>query len=450
MSAALPLLGHASQKAIFAHRPDGPVSVAHFLADVFHVAASLPAGRHILNVCHNRYRFTVGLAASLMSGKISLLPSTHTPEMVRQLKVFAPDTFCLFDETESGIDLPQFAFPSIDPAQPLEQQEIPRIPADQIAAYVFTSGSTGTPIPHKKHWGGLVRNARAEARSLGFDDGRTHAIVATVPPQHMYGFESSILVSLHGGAAAWSGRPFYPADIASALASVPHPRTLVTTPFHLRSLLDADITIPAVDLVLSATAPLSAGLAQTTEARMAAPMQEIYGSTETGQIATRYPTKGIEWTLMDGISLQAEEDLTFASGGHVEGRVPLGDRLEITDENRFLLHGRSADLINIAGKRTSLAYLNHQLTHLPGVFDGCFYMPDEEGDDGITRLMACAVAPGLKAADLIRLLRQQIDPVFLPRPLLLVDALPRNATGKLPRPALQALLASQLRTRAEQ
>jgi acyl-coenzyme A synthetase/AMP-(fatty) acid ligase len=32
-----------------------------------------------------------------------------------------------------------------------------------------------------------------------------------------------------------------------------------------------------------------------------------------------------------------------------------------------------------------------------------------------------------------------MDPVFLPRPLVFVDALPRNATGKLPREALQQL-----------
>jgi acyl-coenzyme A synthetase/AMP-(fatty) acid ligase len=49
------------------------------------------------------------------------------------------------------------------------------------------------------------------------------------------------------------------------------------------------------------------------------------------------------------------------------------------------------------------------------------------------------VAPGLSAAALIKNLRGRIDPVFLPRPLLMVDRLPRNATGKLPQQALQSL-----------
>ncbi|PIQ13537.1 MAG: beta-hydroxyacyl-ACP dehydratase, partial [Hydrogenophilales bacterium CG18_big_fil_WC_8_21_14_2_50_58_12] len=52
---------------------------------------------------------------------------------------------------------------------------------------------------------------------------------------------------------------------------------------------------------------------------------------------------------------------------------------------------------------------------------------------------ACVVAPGMAAAALLAALRERIDPVFLPRPLLFVDALPRNSTGKLPRTALQAL-----------
>ena len=104
-----------------------------------------------------------------------------------------------------------------------------------------------------------------------------------------------------------------------------------------------------------------------------------------------------------------------------------------------MLHGRIADLVNIAGKRHSLASLNHLLTTIPGVLDGAFYMPDEANHDHITRLAACVVAPGLDASHLLAALRKHIDPVFLPRPLLFVDALPRNSTGKLPSATLQAL-----------
>ena len=64
---------------------------------------------------------------------------------------------------------------------------------------------------------------------------------------------------------------------------------------------------------------------------------------------------------------------------------------------------------------------------------------------GVTRVVAFVVAPGLDAAALNEELRRRIDPVFLPRPLLLVERLPRNDTGKLPREALLALAAQHLR-----
>ena len=72
----------------------------------------------------------------------------------------------------------------------------------------------------------------------------------------------------------------------------------------------------------------------------------------------------------------------WASGAHVEQPTPLADELELLTAERFLLHGRTADLINIAGKRSSLGYLNHQLNAVPGVIDGAFFMPDEKEIDG--------------------------------------------------------------------
>jgi len=166
---------------------------------------------------------------------------------------------------------------------------------------------------------------------------------------------------------------------------------------------------------------------------------EIYGSTETGQIATRRTTQTTEWQLFPGIKLVAEGDCVRACGGHIETPTVMNDMIEPMTDEYFLLHGRKADLVNIAGKRHSLASLNHLLNSIPGVVDGAFFMPDETSADHVTRLAACVVAPGMEASHLLAVLRECIDPVFLPRPLLFVDSLPRNCTGKLPREALQAL-----------
>jgi acyl-coenzyme A synthetase/AMP-(fatty) acid ligase len=141
--------------------------------------------------------------------------------------------------------------------------------------------------------------------------------------------------------------------------------------------------------------------------------------------------------------LIVEGDCVRACGGHIESSITMNDIIEPVNDGHFLLRGRIADLVNIAGKRHSLASLNHLLNSIPGVVDGAFYMPDETGDAHVTRLAACVVAPGLDAPHLLAALREHIDPVFLPRPLLFVDALPRNRTGKLPRAELQALFQTR-------
>ncbi|MBV8855029.1 MAG: acyl-CoA synthetase [Sinobacteraceae bacterium] len=320
-----------------------------------------------------------------------------------------------------------------------------RIEDEQVAAYVFTSGSTGAPLPYRKSWGPLVACVRLEAECLELRG--AEVIVGTVPPQHMYGFESTVLLALQSGCAFSAGRPFYPADICAELSALPEPRVLVSTPVHLRTLLATGVPLPRTAMVLSATAPLSQKLAREVEQRFHTRLLEIYGSTETGQIASRRTSATPEWQLFSGVRLSIDGEQVWAEGGHIEQRTPLCDVLELTRPGGFLLHGRLSDLVNIAGKRSSIGYLDHQLQAIPGVRDGAFFIRYEEGESatGISRVAALAVAPTLDAATILQQLRERIDPVFLPRPLLLVDALPRNHTGKLPREALLELAGAALR-----
>ena len=437
---AVALLAHASAAAIVAYRRGEPIRAGRFLADLERVEAILPAGRHVLNACQDRYHFAVGLAATAASQRISLLPSTHTPEVIRQLRLFAPDAVCLTDDPDCAIDLPRIAMPTGAPPRAVAWR-VPRIDAGARIAYVFTSGTTGTPVPHPKTWGELTDGVAVEAARFGIDGTRRRTIVATVPPQHMYGFESSVLLPLQSGHAFGAERPFFPADIASTLAAVPAPRILVSTPVHLRALLSADINLPELELVVSATAPLADSLARDVESRFAAPVIEIYGSTETGQVASRRTIEGAEWRLWPGVRIETRDGESWVAGGHLGAPTRMGDVLEVTGRDRFLLQGRSSDLVNIAGKRSSLAYLNHQLTSIPGVIDGVFFIKDETGTDerAVARLGALVVAPTLDAASITASLRERLDPVFLPRPLLLVPEITRNATGKLPSHILEAL-----------
>jgi acyl-coenzyme A synthetase/AMP-(fatty) acid ligase len=325
---------------------------------------------------------------------------------------------------------------------------------EQVVAHVFTSGSTGLPSAHPKRWAPLVYNVQSEAMRLSIRPGSPTTLVGTVPPQHMYGFESTVMLALQNRIAFNGGSPFYPADIVAALDEIPGERILVTTPFHLRMLLAANLPLPPVGLLLSATAPLAVELAREAEARFKAPLLEIYGCTEAGQLATRRPTMDEAWETFRGVFLDERQDEPpgvlrgerreapaggwYVQGGHVESPTRLSDVLALESPTRFRLLGRDADMVNVAGKRTSLAYLNHLLCTIPGVDDGAFFNPDE-GTREVSRLTAFAVTRTLTVKDILVQLRRKTDAVFLPRPLHLVDKLPRAATGKLPQAALAEL-----------
>lgn len=440
---SLPLFTHEGPDSIVAWRDHRPIDARRFLADVRELAERLPTGRHVLNLCADRYRFTVGFAASLVAGKCSLLPPALAPAVIRQLHAFAPDAFCLTDDADCTLDLPLLLYRDGGADIGSGDWLVPRIDPGQLAAYIFTSGSTGIPVPHRKTWGRLVRCVQLEAAQLSPLQSPGSAILGTVPPQHMYGFESTVMLPLQSGAALGAARPFFPADIAAELDRIPRPRILITTPVHLRSLIAADIVLPALDLIVSATAMLPSALARQVEQRYDVPLLEIYGSTETGEIAARRTAKEEQWRLWPDVRLEIIEGRCWAQGGHVEQAIALADEIELRGPDRFLLHGRTADLVNIAGRRSSLGYLNHQLNDIPGVIDGAFFVREDDHNPvaGISRLAALVVAPGLDPAEILRQLRERIDPVFLPRPLLQVESLPRNETGKLPRQILHALVA---------
>ena len=432
----IPLLWAKDLSAPIAWRGTEPISRRQYLADVHAMSALLPANGPMLNITADRYRFAVGLGAAMLRGHTNLLPPNHTPDIVARLHSLFPSTYCVADDTARQWRLPTIVVPQIH-AGVRGTEEVPLVHGNTLTAQVLTSGSTGDPMPHAKQWSLLVRNVEAGsrrlARHMNLPDLAGVTLVATVPAQHMYGFESTVLIALLGGAAFETERPFYPADIALALERAPRPRMLVTTPFHLKTLLDSGVALPAIDLAVCATAPLSPQLAARAEAALAAPLMEIYGCTEAGQVATRRTTAGAEWHTYDGLMLQGDGEHSVISGGHVPQPTVLADMLEVIDAQRFRLLGRSNDLINIAGKRSSLSHLNYHLNSIAGVRDGAFWLPHEAdtNDANVVRLTAFVVAPDVSADAIVAALRERVDAAFLPRPVLHVPVLPREPTGKL-------------------
>jgi hypothetical protein len=417
------------------------ITTATFLSDVAQLADQLPDRPHVVNFCSDRYRFTVAWAACMLRHQVTLLPGSRDAGAVTALYPDYPALYVVSDD-EQDVPGPWFAYPALPPGATTDL--ILGFPPDRIAAVLFTSGSSGRPHPSPRRWGRLVAASRAAGAALGVAHFSGSAVVATVPHAHSYGLESAVMLPLQHGLLLTAERPFFPADIAAALDRDDPPGLLVTTPIHLRTLVgDAKGfgvgTSFKAGFVLSATAPLSHELAAQTETVFNAPVFEIYGCSEAGQLATRRTIDGPLWRCLDGFRLYNDPDGCWAAGPE-EPDIRIADEIEPAGADKFTLWGRTADQVNVAGKRSSLAYLTGQLTAIDGVEDGVFLLPEDNAPGATPRLAAVAVAPGLDAATILGQLRGRIDAAFLPRPLHVVDALPRNDLGKLPRAELLRLV----------
>ncbi|HET6631709.1 MAG TPA: AMP-binding protein [Rhodanobacteraceae bacterium] len=439
---SLPLLAVDDPARTIAWRAGRPVRADEFLAHVRAVASHLPHAAHAVNLCEDRYAFLVAFCAVLLSGQTNLLPPSRAPQAVDEAMAAHPGCYTL---GEQALDPLPPEYLHLPPLHALPRTDapfvVPRIPAAQVAAIGYTSGSTDRPQPNVKTWGSFCTSTGGNLAMLRRHLAEPFHVVATVPPQHMYGMEMSVLLPLLGGIGVHAGRPLFPADVARALAEVPAPRVLVTTPVHLRALLESDAALPPLAALLSATAPMPVELARAAEARYGAPLLEVFGSTETCVFASRRSARDEPWHLYPGVRLHPQPDGTQIEAPQLATPATLADIVELTDGG-FCLRGRNIDLLEIAGKRASLGDLTRRLLALPGVTDGIMFQLDGADALSVRRIAALVVAPGRSEAELLEALRRAIDPVFLPRPLRKVDALPRNDTGKLPRAALLALLRS--------
>ncbi len=434
---------------LLAWRCNAAITRGEFLKDVGALARQLPPAGHVLNHCEDRYHFLVGLAAALVRGQLSLFPPSRAPQGLAELAREFPDLYCLTDQDDEAVPMAvqRFTREALAAAAVTEEPRRPAFAASRVVALAFTSGSTGKPGRHPRSWGGFVREAEQAGECLGLDAARTGAIVATVPPQHMYGFIASIMLPIRWGYMLDAGRPFYPEDIRRTLAACPCPAVLVTTPVQLRACVLDETRLPPLDFILSSTAPLAAETACAAEQRFAARVMEFYGSTETGAMAVRRQAEGERWRTFADVRVSSDPSGLRVAAPYLPQSIVLADRAEVHDAQSFTLHGRNADLVKIGGKRASLADLNRRLLEIDGVRDGTFFVPEADGARE-PRLTAFVVAPGLSRERLLAALRERIDPVFLPRPLHLVAGLPRNSTGKLARASLQRLLEETGTTQA--
>lgn len=412
---------------------DGIRTWDDFLADVGAARGLGGSNDALCSLVQGRYHFTVSLMAAMLDDVPILMPPSQAQKA--------------FTAVLDGWDKPGSLAPDWQPdggAVAADPAEFAQTPGE---VHVFTSGSTGRPAAHVKSWTSLAGGARLTSDLIDRTGlTREETIIAgTTPHQHMYGLEAAIFAGLAHGWCLYDQTVFYPEDLQSLCARAANAGlsavVLVTSPAHLRYLAPAIAENPMIRCVLSSTAPLSRGLAAQVE-RDGCPLFEIYGSTETGSLAWRQTTVGDIWEPMDTFQLIETPRGWSAVAPHLSGTMPLGDLLERVGTG-FRLTGRQSDMVQIAGKRQSLSALNAALQSMPGIQDGIVLRRIVDSEDKL----AVAIVPLDKERDapdhLHRAARRHmlrhLDPVFVPRRMHFIEALPRNETGKIMSADLQRI-----------
>jgi acyl-coenzyme A synthetase/AMP-(fatty) acid ligase len=458
IATTLPLLrGFDPDQAILFER-GRPVRAAAFCAAASAAATRLPGARFAFNLCDGRVEFLLASAAAILAGHTLVLPPSRLARTLGDLQEAYPDSYCLVDgPTPANVSSTAAIFalrPELDSMRETSTQMAswppPAVPAPHPAAILFTSGSTGAPQPHAKTWAELCEGTQTLLRSFGAPP-RGTAILGTVPPQHMFGFETTAMLVLQSGTPLLDARPIFPADLAHAVEAAASCGIdaiwLMSTPLQLRTFHRELRRLAGVRRIIAATMPLERDLAQAIERDWGIPVDEIFGCTEGGILATRRPGRSLHFTPAAGLVFSRSTDGSpQVSGGHLPHALTLSDTLlpefrDFAGTGRFEVIGRDEDMVKIAGKRASLQALTKELLAVPGVDDAALFLPTADAP----RLAAIVAAPRRTREDVRSALAHRIDPAFLPRPLVIVAALPRDANGKLPIGELMAMLAASHR-----
>lgn len=443
MNFSLP--AHRAPTDLLAMGHPGDRTAADLMADASLLAIAIRerlgpsrARGEILVICADRYHFAVSLIAVWSLGLIAALPPNGAPATVHAL-ASGDDIRLIVHDTDGGegLDLRQALARRGDtsgnwPFVPIS------IPAERTIATLYTSGSTGAHKRCPKTAAELCGEAAAHIQSFGIQPGER--FVATVPGHHIYGLLWSVLVPLLSGGVFARQTPFFPEAVAARLSEL-KATFLVSVPAHLRGIAELD-ALPPLCRVTSSSAPLPAETAERFRDRFGLRVTEIFGSSETGGIAFR-EEPGAPLQPLDGVRVSADADgrLRLDSpflSPNTPRPMPCDDRVEIHADGRFSLRGRLDGVVKIGGKRVSLQEIERHLLSLDGVRDAACLAEEVDSGRG-SEIWAAVVAPGQTSFALKMALRAWLDPVTIPRRVLVVDALPREENGKIMRSRLREL-----------
>ncbi len=310
-------------------------------------------------------------------------------------------------------------------------------PDDTILAFL-TSGSTGAPKIVPKRDFQMQRQYAVEPAWLGLS-GPIRSI-SLVPSHHILGYIYGFNLP-----AATAGSVVFPTG------SSPHvwidtvrrerPSLVVGVPLHYR-LIGQALSAPLPEAVyLSSGGMLPVSVGEVFQERAGWPIVQVYGSTETGGIATRIGSE--PWKPMPGVDWHARE-----SNGRLVIRSPWQDpphvwhRLDDLIEpagNGFALLGRSDSVVKVGGRRFSLAEIVQTAQSSPLVEQAHAVTYNRYGEQAVA-LFVVPQRPGtLTPSDVRSFMAERLAPFKVPRTIRVLDELPSRGIGKVDDAALRRL-----------
>ncbi|MGC9196762.1 MAG: AMP-binding protein [Syntrophobacteraceae bacterium] len=299
-------------------------------------------------------------------------------------------------------------------------------------------------------WTKTVRNLLAETDFIvrNYEVSPEDRLVATVSPNHIYGLLYSVLTPLLASASVAPETPLFPAEIEAALidndASI-----FISVPAHYRVLNGHPFSFGSLRLAFSSAGVLNALDAKAFSAQTGARIAEIYGSTETGGVATRiradgqsdfYPNSGVDSKIEDGLFKICSDYLCPQLPLDAAGYYTVGDRVSKTSGNGFELLGRVDGIVKVGGLRVDLEAVRESLKRQPGIRDAqAISLPVGTGREN---LVVAVVEGDPETVDLTTIRLDELQSYARPRRIIVVEKIPVTTAGKYDRKAIEELFRS--------
>jgi len=420
--------------------------------DVFELAAGLKkklarrGGEKNLCLCTTNKAVTAACILASLAGSCKLiLPYAFSAQAMAEMHDATGFNFAIADHPEempSGVEIITPLSASIENIQPGSLRD-----PDEPFLYLFTGGSTGKP----KVWSKSPRNLLAEAFYLRqkFALSPKDLFIATVPPYHIYGLLFSILAPMVAQARVLPDIYTFPQEIISTInkhkASV-----LISVPIHYRVLKVDNLSVPSLKAAFSSAGALDRSDSLYFFKKTGLGITEIYGSTETGGIASRRISDPTEsWKVFDIVSwkltgnrISVKSDFTSREMDRdEEGYCLTGDEAREDKDNSFVLLGRADGIVKIAGKRVDLTDVQNKIKTLPTVNDAVVVsLPTDKGRESV---IAAVVACDLTESHLRKLLTAMLEPYAIPRRIKIVSSIARTSAGKIDRRRIEKFFLAE-------